>query len=197
MSQPRSPRNGRTQPPAPPARPARATPWKSRSGRITYSLAGLSSAAILSVYSVGYLRTQAGEPDTTPLSAPATAAATATPPPVVSSQRGQRSAAPVPTSTPAPTQAAPGPATVYRDGSYTGLGTSRHGDIQVTVVVQGGRITSAEVSGCMTRYPCSKISSLPGKVVAAQKAVVNHVSGATDSSNAYNMAVANALKQAV
>lgn len=189
--------NQRPRPPKPaPSRPARTNAWKSRSGRITYSLAGLSSAAILSVYSVGYLRTQAGEPESAPLSSP-TAAATATPPPTLVPQRGQRSAAPVPTSTPAPTKAAAGTSAAYRDGSYTGLGTSRHGNIQVTVVVTNGKVSSAAITGCMTRYPCSKISSLPGKVIAAQKAVVDHVSGATDSSNAYNMAVANALKQAV
>jgi uncharacterized protein with FMN-binding domain len=192
VSQPRSPGPGRAQPP----RRARANPWKSRSGRITYSLAGLSSAAILSVYSVGYLRTQAGEPGTAPLSSQTTAA-TATPTPTLTPQRGQRSSAPAPTATPAPAKPGAGSATAYRDGSYSGLGTSRHGNIQVTVVVQGGKIASAEVSSCMTRYPCSKISSLPGRVLAAQKAVVDHVSGATDSSNAYNMAVANALKQAV
>lgn len=188
--------NQRPRPPKSAPRPARTNAWKSRTGRITYSLAGLSSAAILSVYSIGYLRTQAGEAEGAPLSAP-TAAATATLAPTLAPLRGQRSTAPAPTSTPAPTKQAGATAAAYRDGSYSGTGTSRHGNIQVVVVVKDGKIASASITSCMTRYPCSKVSSLPGKVLAAQKAVVDHVSGATDSSNAYNMAVANALKQAV
>ncbi|MCA1723749.1 MAG: FMN-binding protein, partial [Thermomicrobia bacterium] len=81
----------------------------------------------------------------------------------------------------------------YRDGSYTGLGRSRHGNIGVTVVVQGGTIIAAKISQCGTRYPCSMISALPGEVVAQQSANVDFVSGATDSSTAFQEAVANAL----
>src|SRR5213075_1248383 len=40
----------------------------------------------------------------------------------------------------------------YKDGSYTGWGTSRHGDIEATVVISAGRIQSARISQCWTRY---------------------------------------------
>lgn len=84
----------------------------------------------------------------------------------------------------------------YRDGSYVGLGRSRHGNIEVTIAVQGGKITAAKISQCLTRYPCSMISTLPGEIVAQQSATVDFVSGATDSSTAFKDAVANALTKA-
>lgn len=84
----------------------------------------------------------------------------------------------------------------FRDGSYVGLGRSRHGNIEVTVAVQGGKITAAKISQCLTRYPCSMIDALPGEVVAQQSAGVDFVSGATDSSTAFKDAVANALAKA-
>ncbi|MDQ6604321.1 MAG: FMN-binding protein [Chloroflexota bacterium] len=84
----------------------------------------------------------------------------------------------------------------YRDGSYVGLGRSRHGNIEVTVTVQDGKIAAAKISQCLTRYPCSMIGALPGEVVAQQSASVDYVSGATDSSTAFKDAVANALAKA-
>jgi uncharacterized protein with FMN-binding domain len=64
------------------------------------------------------------------------------------------------------------------------------------VVVQNGRIVSARITNPTTRYPTSRIATLPGAVVAQQGANVNYVSGATDSSMAYLDAVATALAQA-
>ena len=75
------------------------------------------------------------------------------------------------------------------------MGRSRHGNIEATVVVQGGKIVSAKISQCLTRYPCSMIAALPGQVVAHQSAAVDFVSGATDSSTAFREAVTNALAQ--
>src|SRR5205085_1353039 len=89
--------------------------------------------------------------------------------------------------------AATGP---LRDGTYIGTGSSRHGSIQATVIIQGGRIASAEITQCGTRYPCSKVAGLPGEVLARQNASVDVVSGATDSTTAYRGAVTNALAQA-
>jgi uncharacterized protein with FMN-binding domain len=84
----------------------------------------------------------------------------------------------------------------YRDGTYVGVGTSRHGNIQATVVISGGQITSAAVSDCQTRYPCSRVNLLVAEVVDIQAAPVHYVSGATDSSRAYWGAVTDALSQA-
>jgi len=62
--------------------------------------------------------------------------------------------------------------------------------------VQGGQIRSAEITGCGTRYPCSRIANLPGQVITRQSAAVDYVSGATDSSTAFRGAVVAALAQA-
>jgi uncharacterized protein with FMN-binding domain len=83
----------------------------------------------------------------------------------------------------------------YKDGTYTGWGTSRHGDIQATVMIKDGRIAGAVISECLTRYSCSWIAALPGQVAARQSAEVDFVSGATESSNAFYYAVVDALKK--
>jgi uncharacterized protein with FMN-binding domain len=85
---------------------------------------------------------------------------------------------------------------LYRDGTYSGWGTSRHGDIQATVLIKGGRITDAYITQCLTQYSCSWISALPPQVSARQSADVDYVSGATQSSNAFYSAVLQALNHA-
>ena len=84
----------------------------------------------------------------------------------------------------------------WRDGTFTGWGTSRHGDIEATVVIANGRITSASISRCLTRYSCSWITHLQAQVVTRQSADVDYVSGATVSANAFYYAVLEALKAA-
>lgn len=84
----------------------------------------------------------------------------------------------------------------YKDGTYSGWGTSRHGDIEATVLIKDGRIAAAIISQCLTRYSCSWISELPGQVAARQSPEVDFVSGATESTNAFYYAVVEALKKA-
>ncbi len=84
----------------------------------------------------------------------------------------------------------------FKDGRYSGWGSSRHGDIEATVEVQNGHITSAWISQCYTRYSCSWIAALPPQVVARQSANVDYVSGATQSTNAFYYAVVEALTKA-
>jgi uncharacterized protein with FMN-binding domain len=106
---------------------------------------------------------------------------------------------PAPAPAPVPVPAPPPPAvrqSLYKDGTYEGWGTSRHGDIGVSVVIQDGRIASAVIAQCRTRYPCSWISQLPGQVVSRQSPNVDYVSGATQSVNAYYTAVVEALSRA-
>jgi uncharacterized protein with FMN-binding domain len=79
---------------------------------------------------------------------------------------------------------------------YTGWGYSRHGDIQVTVTIADGRITSTVISDCETRYPCSRISTIVPQVVQRQSADVDYVSRATQSSDAFYGAVVQALAKA-
>jgi uncharacterized protein with FMN-binding domain len=109
----------------------------------------------------------------------------------------ETSAAPavdVPPAESAPAVAAAQP--LYKDGTYSGWGTCRHGDIEATVVVDGGRIVSAAISQCQTRYPCSWISMLPPQVVSRQSAEVDFVSGATQSGDAFYYAIVQALSKA-
>lgn len=96
--------------------------------------------------------------------------------------------------TPAPTAALP--ASGYRDGTFVGSGSSRHGGIEAAVVIDGGRITSVQITQCHTRYSCSWIEPLLGQVIARQSAKVDRVSGATDSSKAFRDAVTMALQEA-
>lgn len=201
-----------------------APPGRRRQGankKLANGLVALSSAAVLTVYAVGYARTEPAAASVASYQIPATVAntptATATTPPtstsapaaasgnVPASQRRSEpgrysvsSTLPPPTPTTAPPATATSPATTaaFRDGTYVGTGTSRHGSIEATVVVQGGRIVSADVTGCGTRYPCSAVAPLTSEVVSRQSASIDFVSGATDSSMAYRMAVATALAQA-
>ena len=84
----------------------------------------------------------------------------------------------------------------FKDGVYSGWGTSRHGDIQAAVEIKDGKIARAYIAQCLTRYSCSWVSALPPEVVQRQSAEVDVVSGATESSNAFYYAIVEALKQA-
>ncbi len=88
------------------------------------------------------------------------------------------------------------PQVVYKDGTYTGWGTSRHGDIRAAVEIKDGRIISATITECLTRYSCSWIAELPPQVLARQSPETDYVSGATQSTNAFYYAVVQALSKA-
>jgi uncharacterized protein with FMN-binding domain len=100
-------------------------------------------------------------------------------------------------SAPPPAQEAAEPAApALQDGTYYGWGTSRHGDIQAELVISGGRIVSARISDCETRYPCSYIDKAPGQVVQRQSPAVDLVAGCTQSIYAFYYAVLEALSKA-
>jgi len=130
-------------------------------------------------------------PDSTALPAPTPATSQASPASDVGTMEIAARAAHVSDATPPAATKSP-----YRDGSYTGWGSSRHGDIQATVVITDGRIASAEITRCLTRYSCSWIAHLPGQVVSRQSADVDYVSGATQSTDAFYYAVVDALSKA-
>jgi len=88
------------------------------------------------------------------------------------------------------------PAAKWKDGTYTGWGTCRHGDIQAEVIVADGRITSAKIAQCLTRYSCDVIGRLPPEVLQRQSPEVDYVSGATQSANAFYYALVDALSKA-
>jgi uncharacterized protein with FMN-binding domain len=93
---------------------------------------------------------------------------------------------------PAPEPAKP----AWKDGTYTGWGYSRHGNIEAAVVIEGGRIASATISQCRTRYSCSVIDKLIPQVAQRQSPDVDYVSGATQSADAFYGAVVEALSKA-
>jgi uncharacterized protein with FMN-binding domain len=102
--------------------------------------------------------------------------------------------APTPAVPPAP---APEPAKpAWKDGTYTGWGYSRHGNIEAAVVIEGGRILSANISQCRTRYSCDVIDKLIPQVAQRQSPDVDYVSGATQSADAFYGAVVEALSKA-
>jgi hypothetical protein len=103
-------------------------------------------------------------------------------------------AAPPPPPTPPPPP--PLPAPKWKDGTFTGWGTSRHGDIEASVVIEGGQILSAKIAQCLTRYSCDVIAELPPQVPKRQSPEVDFVSGATQSANAFYYAVVEALSKA-
>jgi uncharacterized protein with FMN-binding domain len=117
------------------------------------------------------------------------------PTPAIASSSTTVAMAPAPAPAAPTTPAAPA-APHYKDGTYTGWGTSRHGDIEAKVVIVNGRITSATIAQCWTRWPCSWIEALPGQVVARQSPETDFVSGATQSTNAFYYAVVQALGKA-
>ena len=191
--------------------------------RISSGLVALSSAAIFAVYGFGFVQTQASSNQLAAQSAPTTSLTSLTqsvpstpnagsgviptvpPTVVVSSTAAQSASQPTtlpPTAAPptaAPPTAVPSPTAVaqkYKDGTFVGQGYSRHGGVVASVVIQAGKIVSANVQSCSTRFPCSAVDQLPPLVVQTQAPPVDYVSGATDSSMAYQQAVTSALAQA-
>jgi uncharacterized protein with FMN-binding domain len=147
--------------------------------------AAASAAAAAPAAPAAQQPASAAAPATSSLNAPSAAAATKAP-----------TSAPTPVPTPVKTATPQAAAGQYRDGTYSGSGTSRHGGITVSVVVSGGRIVSADITRCGTRYPCSYIEQLPSDVLSNQRVTSHYISGATDSSRAYMQAVSAALAQA-
>jgi uncharacterized protein with FMN-binding domain len=175
-------------------------------------LVALSASAIAAVYLAGYVRTQSADASigaaALPTFAPSATAAIAI------------AAAPAPTATSAPTvtSVAPAQPTVQRstatptttrtpvpsatsnaglkDGTYTGQGTSRRGDVWVSVDVQSGRIATVTITRSTLQYPLRDIAGLPDQVVQRQSAQVDIVSRATYSSQAFRTAVSQALSKA-
>ncbi|HKV49229.1 MAG TPA: FMN-binding protein [Candidatus Acidoferrales bacterium] len=88
------------------------------------------------------------------------------------------------------------PKAIYKDGTYSGWGSCRHGDIQASVTVQDGKIASVAITQCLTRYSCSWIADLPNQVVKRQSPEVDYVSGASQSTDAFYGAVVSALSKA-
>ena len=135
-------------------------------------LVALSASAVAAVYFAGLLSTRAVADGATTVSAPTLAST------------------PIATATSVASVA-------YADGTFSGTGSSRFGNVTVSVTTAAGRITNVQITRVTTSYPVSRIASLPAQVVQSQSATINSVSGATYSSQAFKQAVQAALSQAL
>jgi uncharacterized protein with FMN-binding domain len=142
-------------------------------------LVALSGSAIAAIYLAGSLTT---------------AAVHASVPSASTTSALLTSAAPSTTATSLSLMADAG--ATYADGTYAGTGTSRFGNVSVSLTVQSGKIAGVTISRSTTSYPVSRIAGLPAQVVARQSAQVDRVSGATYSTQAFKQAVQQALTQA-
>src|SRR5438093_2563988 len=164
------------------APPRRNSMAKKMPGR----LVALSASAVAAIYLAGLVSTQPAADSVTVASAGATstpvlvAAVAATAMPVVAPTGVPATAAtPLPAATAtATTSSAAGPST-YANGTFSGSGTSRFGNVNVSVSVSNGKIANVQITSVTTKYPASRIASLPGQVVQNQTANVNVVTGAT------------------
>ncbi len=109
---------------------------------------------------------------------------------------------PVPTPTPTPTPA-PKPKGLYNEGTYTGnRADAYYGIVQVQATIQGGKIVDVQ----FLQYPNDRSTSryingqampyLKQEAIQAQSANVDIVSGATDTSIAFQESLGAALAQA-
>ena len=169
-------------PPQPDSTPAEATPVKRE--------APVQARAAVAA-PVAPPKAEAPDPPPAPVAEAPPVAAPEPAPTVVEPKVG--AAPPPPPPPPAP---APPPAPKWKDGTFTGWGTSRHGDIEAAVVIEGGQIKEAKIAQCLTRYSCDVISELPLQVSKRQSPEVDFVSGATQSANAFYYAVVEALGKA-
>ena len=91
----------------------------------------------------------------------------------------------------------------YKDGTYTGnVANAFYGNLQVQATVSGGKLTDVK----LLQYPSDRTESvqvnnksnpiLISEALTAQTANVQIVSGATQSSEAFQQSLGNALSQA-
>jgi uncharacterized protein with FMN-binding domain len=167
--------------------------------KIANSLVTASGAAALAVYTAGYTRTESASRQFARSVAERRVASVSAR--VASVQDGLDAKVTLfpagdLTAPDRPAGAAPAAPKVWKDGTYRGWGFSPHGNIEAAVTIEGGRIVSAVISQCRTRYSCAVIDTLPPEVVQRQSPNVDYVSGATQSADAFFEAVVAALDKA-
>lgn len=98
------------------------------------------------------------------------------------------------TSEPAVSQPTAGAA----DGTYTGIGTGKGGEVKVEVTFAGGKITAVNVAGHQETPGISDpaLERIPASIVANQSVKLDAVAGATLTSNAILDAVKFCIEQA-
>ena len=152
-------------------------------------LVALSSSAIAAIYLAGFAYTRGADAGLAP-------SATSVPTVAVSASATPSATAPSSSVASATSTLTAATTAAYRDGTYAGTGTSRRGDVTVSVTVQSGRIGNVTISSVTTQYPVSRIAALPAQVISRQTSQVDNVSGATYSAQAFRSAVQAALTKA-
>ena len=107
------------------------------------------------------------------------------------------------TGTPATPTLIPAPSGGYKDGIYTGsVADAIYGKLQVVVTISGGKITDVSFPvypnnpGHSSQVSAFALPQLKQEAIASQSANVNIVSGATQTSQAFQQSLAAALAQA-
>lgn len=88
--------------------------------------------------------------------------------------------------------------TVYKDGSYTGNGKGRGGDMEVTVTITDGKISDIVVNSHAesSDIGAPALDKLIQNAIASNSAEIDGASGATMTSDGFREAVAQALAKA-
>ena len=92
-----------------------------------------------------------------------------------------------------------GPAGIYTPGTYTATAKGFGGDVTVTITVDAEKITDCVVVGDSETagVGSNAVEQLPAKIIAANSADVDAVSGCTVTSNAVKTAAGTALAEAM
>ena len=88
--------------------------------------------------------------------------------------------------------------TVYKDGTYTGTGKGRGGDMEVTVTIADGKVSDIVVNSHAesSDIGAPALDHLIQKAITANSAEIDGASGATMTSDGFRQAVAQALSKA-
>ena len=168
---------------------------------IPRSLALSSSTPLPTPSSTQHKIAIAAPPPKTVPSTPAPAPKTATTSTVIAPP--QQPVPPQPVPVPQPPPAPPKPAGMYNDGTYTGsVADAYYGNVQVQATIQNAKLTAVQ----FLQYPSDRSTSrsingqampfLIQEALAAQSASVDIVSGATETSMAFQQSLATALAAA-
>ena len=85
-----------------------------------------------------------------------------------------------------------------KDGTYTGTGSGRNGEITVELTVKAGKLATVNVvrHGETEGISDAALARVPAEIVAQQSTAVDAVTGATMTSEGIKAAVADAIRQA-
>lgn len=85
-----------------------------------------------------------------------------------------------------------------KDGTYTGTGSGRNGEITVELTVKAGKLATVNVvrHGETAGISDAALARVPAEIVAQQSTAIDAVTGATMTSEGIKAAVADAIRQA-